>query len=156
MSVPGLPAIVSFHTAFSHDEGNGGGEMRESARGTQLKRADSGAEGYAGLAEQVHDLDQRGQETSARTRGPGPVIERRRSERPSRGMSESLSAQKFPARRSATSRSSSRRVSIFSPDASILSLIRRRSLPSFDTAGFTLWPFFGAAALSVALAMPSF
>ncbi len=44
----------------------------------------------------------------------------------------------------------------FSPDAAILSLSRRRSLPSFDTTGFALWPFFRAVALSVALAMTSF
>ena len=73
-----------------------------------------------------------------------------------REMSESSGAQKFPARRFAISRSSSRRVSGFSPDAAILSLIRRRSLPSFDTTGFALWPFFWAAALSVALAMTTF
>jgi hypothetical protein len=58
-------------------------------------------------------------------------------------------------RRSAISRSSSRRVSNFSPDASILSLIRRSSLPSFETAGFAFAPFFRSATLLVVVGMTS-
>ena len=101
-----------------------------------------------------HDLDL--PETSALAPRPVPAIERRRSIRPSRKMSGSSNGQKFPARRSAISRSSSLRLSIFSPDAWIFSLIRRRSLPSFDTPGFVLGPLFIVGGLSTVLAMTPF
>jgi hypothetical protein len=60
----------------------------------------------------------------------------------------------LPARRLVISRSSSRRVSGFSPDAAIFSAIRRSSRPSLDTAGFAMLPFFrdsGAVALAMTI-----
>jgi len=76
-----------------------------------------------------------------RVPGQGRRTERQRSVRPSRKRSGSSGVQKLPVRRLAISRSSSRRVSGFSPDAAIFSAIRRTSRPSLDTGAFGLLPF---------------
>ena len=93
-------------------------------------------------------------EAGGRVPGRGRRIALQRSARPNRRRSGSSGVQKLPARRSAISRSSSRRVSGFSPDTAICSAIRRRSRPSFDTGGFALWRFLrdaGAAAFAISL-----